>query len=65
MEYKALYILIHKASTVYSLLMNRWKAGDVVAKNNPQLSAACLSRQAGEGSFDNISVVYSMVYLNT
>lgn len=36
MKYKALYILTHKANTVYSLLMNRWKAGDVVAKKNPQ-----------------------------
>lgn len=36
MKYKVLYILTHKANTVYSLLMNRWNAGDVVTKKKPQ-----------------------------
>lgn len=65
MKYKALYTLPHKANTVYLLLMNRWNAGDAVAKKNPQLSAACLQRQAWEGSSSNISMVYFMVCLDT
>lgn len=65
MKYKALYILTHKANTVYSLLMNRWDAGDVVTKKNPQWRAACLERQAWESSSSNISMVHSMVCLDT
>lgn len=65
MKYKALYIFTHKANTVYSLLMNRWKAGDVVAKKNPQWRAACVGRQAWEGSSSNISTVHSMGCLDT
>lgn len=65
MKYKALYILTHKANTVYSLLMNRWKARDVVAKKNPQCRAACLERQAWEGRSSNISTVHSTGCLDT
>lgn len=45
MKYKVLYILTHKANTVYSLLMNRWNAGDVVTKKKTTVKG-CLLREA-------------------